>query len=881
MSGDRIPRSSNRPQREASVAASDVDIEEDEAGSSGEGNRETLEVNNAQDDESFPEREHVDPEDEIRPATLVKTRRVAEDLEEGTPVKTGRTAVAVQHCRGCRPVASTSLESPGVGSRGKVASTENNSTSVRRISNIGTSVLTSGRGDGLPSSPSAVVPAARRVEVISEIRRDITALKKMGEETRREIAVMRDLGDDVRSMMEKVDGLLSSGRRADCVQKDRKKWKVGKKKGADDNVTAKDQYEQVMEEYTSGVLKYFHPALMSSAVWKCTVDKILEARSGQILEEEGFYSALQAMFFSLRNNQRKTEYKTMTGLAASRYRKNILKCALSLAQGGELPPPEMAAVERDVGVAHLPCWLGKVRSDEWYISDDHIVAAQLRHESTQTGTPAYHRRIAIGSGLRPERKDIAEYVMYCVYKLLNEHFLTVRKQAAVDFCETLGYLFIDWKAFKDVRVSDDTLTMQWAEGGDHKKLLRLDDVPKTIVSRKMKQKEVGQNGELYRSGVGSWPELVLYVTHDALVKVANARKTKGVRQSSGVVPERFARAISLLDAASAFLSGWAGFHPPLDYAHALCHHDCSLMALYAVATVLRTVLDHNPIRSIWDGNGKKVAAAQYDDEKKVRMLHEILKMMSPCESNAARAVVRATCTISRQFFEENRLRNDDEDGGTSATPYGEETAEDLRREGRRGRDGECYEDEFNEGEDEVEGEKGPSPGRRDLISNDVPVVIEDNCGLEWKGNNKEVNDESDEEGCCEKGMTDGEEKREAEDPSGRVRLVPLSMRDDSPKLKKRGSLPRTRKSKKFDVRTTGSGRLDDEGHDDEVQAAPSRSGSTAARVEDSCDTPDRGLERGQLGDGDEGVSEAETLDEPVFPMFRRSPRRASRASQAS
>ena len=89
------------------------------------------------------------------------------------------------------------------------------------------------------------------------------------------------------------------------------------------------------------------------------------------------------------------------------------------------------------------------------------------------------------------------------------------------------------------------------------------------------------------------------------------------------------------------------------------------------------------------------------------------------------------------------------------------------------------------------------------------------------------------------------------------------------------------KSKDLDVNTTGSRIAEDKEHDDVVQTEPFSSGSPAARVVESCDTADGGLQREQLGDGKEDVSDAETMDEPVFPVFIGSPRRASRDSEAS
>ena len=51
--------------------------------------------------------------------------------------------------------------------------------------------------------------------------------------------------------------------------------------------------------------------------------------------------------------------------------------------------------------------------------------------------------------------------MIKVYKIMKDLFMENRRRVKDDFCQVFGYLFLDWDSMPSVRVSADSLSLQW------------------------------------------------------------------------------------------------------------------------------------------------------------------------------------------------------------------------------------------------------------------------------------------------------------------------------------------------------------------------------------------------------------------------------------
>ena len=215
-------------------------------------------------------------------------------------------------------------------------------------------------------------------------------------------------------------------------------------------------WEALMHRKFPNIHLYFPQDLWTHAILYSVFEHVhTHAKSYSRME---CIEAVSGVLLARKNHAKKDIYESPIGKSASAFRKLVLVKALDLARAKTYPPTVKAC--GDAVLDKDPFWLGPDEKD-MYIRDSDIAAGQKYHETKTSNTTEYHRRVSVGDGATPERSDYAAYIMITLYDIMNRQFISRRRRVRNSFCESLGYLFMNWAKVNGVHVDDQSLRLVW------------------------------------------------------------------------------------------------------------------------------------------------------------------------------------------------------------------------------------------------------------------------------------------------------------------------------------------------------------------------------------------------------------------------------------
>ena len=323
----------------------------------------------------------------------------------------------------------------------------------------------------------------------------------------------------------------------------------------------------------------------------------------------------------------------------------VLTRALELARSDGFSPKEEGKIEK-------PSWLG-MHGNEHYILKERITVGQEYHETKQSTTDTYARRVAIGNGADPARDDFATFVVITLYKIMTTKFRDNRRRLREEFSVYFGFLFKKWDEY-NLFVSDESLDMRWA-----KSFAEMTRLPEDSVKICMVEDAGGQDADLWSRTVYNHMKndksLRLLVGHDILL----AKGTEGEdhqRVHAGGKQGRFRyfrRWLSMIVPATVLFTGWADMPSNMEAYKVLRHHPKKMQVIYSTALLLRDVFDLHPDRAIRDGmnsqvpSGRKLTGTASERE----LVASFFSALLPGKSLLTRAMDRATVAVSDNLYQ--------------------------------------------------------------------------------------------------------------------------------------------------------------------------------------------------------------------------------------
>ena len=494
----------------------------------------------------------------------------------------------------------------------------------------------------------------------------------------------RTIFKEINSMSSTLDDVLFRVMTVESHLKDVRANNVGSnstgtgKRGSKKSEGGIAGWERIMTEKFRYIDCYFPPAMWKEAILHSAFEHIYNSTSSKWGREECII-ALSGVLFARKNHGKKSLFETEIGKSASAFRKLILEKLLHLAREGKYP---VVAPRSGVSLDPKPEWLGKY-GEEMYIGKEHIKAGQLYHESKASNTPEYNRRISVGNGAEPNRKDYASFVMIHLYDIMNHLFIERRKRVRSAFCECFGYLFHQWSKVKDVHVNDDNLRLAWK--------VPFDEIVKAPDESLRDAETKDNNGvsadkanNIIFDFVARKKELWLFVAHDVIM-ARGVHGADGKRRIPGTerdVPKLYRRWMNMLAPACEFFMALAGVDDDEAPHQIMRFHSCSTRVLYHVGLFLRDVYNLHQSRDILDGfaNGARkitVPKKQWDN------ILDFFDIFNSSDGGNDKAVVNATCAVFEEEYNANhkltkaeRLARAREEAGSDKTGPGEGVSRD-------------------------------------------------------------------------------------------------------------------------------------------------------------------------------------------------------------
>lgn len=420
----------------------------------------------------------------------------------------------------------------------------------------------------------------------------------------------------------------------------------GNKKGTKKSLGGIAGWEKLMVDTFPHLDCFFPPALWKEAILSSVFEHIHSTTSCEYGRYECIL-AISGVLFARKNHGKKCLFDTDVGKSASAFRKLILRKLIKLARAKKYPPLKPRG---DVELDENPEWLGKWEN-EMYIEEEHIQAGQVYHESKASNTPEYNRRIAVGNGAEPRRKDFASYIMIHLYDVMNHLFIERRKRVRSEFCESFGYLFHSWSKVKDVYVKESTIRLAWK--------VPFEDIvkvpPEALREAETDDKEgksADRANKLIFDCVARNKELWLFVVHDVILS-KGVNGADGKRKIPGEVtdtPRLFRRWTNMLAPACEFFMALAGVDDGEPSHHVMRYHKKSTTVLYHVGLFLRDVYDLHQSRDIFDGfdNASRKVIVSERDWKKITDFYDIF---NTTDGGNDKAVVNATCAVHETEYD--------------------------------------------------------------------------------------------------------------------------------------------------------------------------------------------------------------------------------------
>lgn len=205
-----------------------------------------------------------------------------------------------------------------------------------------------------------------------------------------------------------------------------------------------------------------------------------------------------------------------------------------------------------------------------------------------------------------------------------------RKTALRQFFQVLGYLFLDWSAFKKCEVRDYPVSIYEVEHSEHYFQNGVpSNIPSTLVIRDEPNEEKGNstNVERYKSFCQERIDLRLIIEHDVYVRTTT-RKTS-LKPHRGDERRRWRRSVSFLDVAANYIRGMCGFDSTEYVLDVLSFHKKSITALYHVAKIMKKVIlnrhERSVIRSRQVSEDNDVESKASNTEEEAELLDSLFK----------------------------------------------------------------------------------------------------------------------------------------------------------------------------------------------------------------------------------------------------------------
>lgn len=447
---------------------------------------------------------------------------------------------------------------------------------------------------------------------------------------------------------------------------------------------AKRQFEEFMMKRLSMMQDVFAAGELLRSTSDVMVRTILKARQGSTLPIRKVKELFDIFGYAqLKNKKAGSSGSELEGKVSVFRRMVLVNCIRrafdnaeeAIATGGDnvLTPFWLAMVKR-----------GDSNEEETYFGELHMEAGFVRREEKRNDEEAAVRRRKIADGtVIPTYEDDGEFVGWWSYGALMAMLTRMRKVAIASLFEVVIYLLVPWvcvlgdkevifvdeedaeiptikdKAFENVlrSISSKSVKACWGAGRQHN-VKDLFDIPSAVTAADVSEESANAtNQEIYRKFATERTELQINIRHDVAVFVPV--KGCGRRQKKGTEVRTISRTITLLDAASQYMSVLAGGERALSATDMMKFNKSSLIGIYLLALGIRDMIEGARPGAIGKSDDE---TTQHDsnelfEDNAIADCKALFDSLIPNYQLQGRALNRCVWGVSKEMFDAHNMPN--------------------------------------------------------------------------------------------------------------------------------------------------------------------------------------------------------------------------------
>lgn len=352
------------------------------------------------------------------------------------------------------------------------------------------------------------------------------------------------------------------------------------------------------------------------------LNKKLEGKSFDQFPHMGAL-ALKTIFFAMKPRDRRSKYRTESGIQHSEFRLSLVLTLMNTLQydrmgffchsggGTSTDVPEHSTSKEAQNKLNFPDWL-----KPGYVSKKHFYMARDRRENT-----AQQDRVKRGKRKEIDREELCVHIGEKMYTIVTAILSKSRDTAKHSMFEDFAYLFCPWSSL-GAKVSQESLVITWA--AIQSRIVDYDDIPAMqtmdFMGRMDIMSQTGPNGKVHKENgiqltklIREHQHLVLIAEHDISIRVNEESNAPGRKKLAENLPtKRLVRPINLLDVACKLFSVYTGSaSDSLPTTFVACDPNCLRIA-FVIATALRDMLDKLVTEYQRNGVTKMGTPASYD-----------------------------------------------------------------------------------------------------------------------------------------------------------------------------------------------------------------------------------------------------------------------------
>jgi len=547
------------------------------------------------------------------------------------------------------------------------------------LNSISSAVIKTNRQAAAPSNNKLSLPCKRpRNEIVATEENEGMQVQKVNKSMEKEFSVVNILMkmESLSNMMVKLDERLKKMETQTLKIVDQLEGETSSMKGSESVSAASikvnkggtkklDMYETLMGGRLVLLNEHFTSYSFARSTVKVVCLKLITLSTRGMYGVHELRKALGSLMFSRSGNaSKKMNDEDEEGALICAVKRNIVLDCLSNAQKNF--DKLYADEEDDYTRPRRPFWLRKSSKGTYYLCESGLQTGFNRREKCSTEHKSLKRRIQIGDEkITPNCIDDAEYVSFRSYGELTKHFNNSRRWSITMLCESLFYLFYDWKfesKEKDIgpvslEEDKETLSLKWV-GPRLSKPLSLRDIPKTSCTAAA----VDENVEKFTNFIRERTDVQLIVTH-----VAYVSKKAGtvIRKRRGTVKKTWKRVISFLDMAALFLHSYSGLDKNSNVHEVLQYSEYSIITCYLLALGLRDFVEKQEVVKV-EASSELQEPRRPPYESDINCCQEILTIVKPNQQQMGRSLkANVSCVPLYEYdmYNADKFENDDEEAG--------------------------------------------------------------------------------------------------------------------------------------------------------------------------------------------------------------------------